>query len=470
MNQEDLCFLPALDVAQAIRNKTLSPVEVMEAVLSRIEALNPTLNAYCLVTAEQALEGARAAEQAVMDGEVLGALHGVPLSVKDMVLTKGMRTMAGSKIFEHRVPEQDVPMVERLRAAGAVVVGKTTTPEFGWKAVTDSLVTGITRNPWNPDHTPGGSSGGAAAQVAAGMGHLATGGDGAGSIRIPASFSGLFGIKPHYGRVPYFPQSGGGMLAHLGPLTRTVADAALFLSAAAGPSDQDRFSLEAPPADYVNRLGEGIAGLRVAWSPDLGYVDNLDPQVREITAAAARAFEALGCHVEEIADPGFGDPKPIIDTYWRCNFATLLKPHLEEWSGRIDPALEHCAREGLSLSATDFKEAQVAREKYWFRVRPFFEDYDLLLTPSVAVLPLKVGALHPEGAEDHPWDWIRWAPYSFPFNLTHLPAATVPVGFSKEGLPVGLQIVGRRFAELTVLQASAAFEQAHPWADRRPAV
>lgn len=468
MNAEDLCFLPAIEVARAIREKTLSPVEVMEAVLSRIAALNPSLNAYCLLLEEQAMEAARAAERAVMNGDALGPLHGVPFSVKDMVLTKGLRTMQGSKIYEHRVAEEDVPMVERLLTAGGIMVGKTTTPEFGWKAVTDSLVTGITRNPWNTEYTPGGSSGGAAAQIAAGMGHMATGGDGAGSIRVPASFSGLFGIKPHYGRIPYHPQGGGDMLAHLGPLTRTVADAALFLSVTAGPSDVDRFSLEGAPADYLQGLHDGIRGLRVAWSPDLGYVDNLHPEVRGITEAAARAFEELGCHLEEVADPGFGDPKPIIDTYWRCNTATTLKPHLEKWSGQIDPGLEACAREGLSLTASDFQEAQIARHQYWARVRPFFETHDLLLTPTVAVPPLKAGALHPEGDPGHPWDWIRWAPYSFPFNLTHLPAATVPAGFTGEGLPVGLQIVGRRFAELTVLQAAAAFEEARPWVGARP--
>ncbi len=470
MNKEDLCFQPATAVAAAIRDKALSPVEVMETVLERIERLNPVLNAYCLVLADQALQGARAAERAVVRGEPTGPLHGVPLSVKDMVLTKGIRTMQGSRIFEQRVPNEDVPMVERLRTAGAIVIGKTTTPEFGWKAVTDSPVTGTTRNPWDPNMTPGGSSGGAAAQIAAGLGHLATGGDGAGSIRIPSSFSGVFGIKPQYGRIPSHPQAGGDMLAHLGPLTRTVADAALFLSVTAGPDDRDRFSLEAAPADYVGRLHEGIAGLKIGWSPALGYVDQLDPQVRDITADAAGAFESLGAHVEEVVDPGFGDPKPIIDTYWRINMATLLEPHLQEWSGRIDPGLEACAREGLELGPTDFARAQIERHQYWYRVLPFFEKFDLLLTPSVAVLPFEAGALYPAHWADHPWDWIRWAPYSFPFNLTHLPCASVPAGFSAEGLPVGLQIVGRRFAELTVLQAAAAFESARPWADQRPAL
>lgn len=468
MDHEDLCYTPATEVARAIRDRQLSPVEVMEAVLARIEALDPAVNAYCELLPERAMDAARAAEAAVARGDPLGPMHGLPMSVKDMILTKGVRTRQGSLIFEHRVADEDVPMVERLRAAGAILVGKTATPEFGWKAVTDSPATGTTRNPWDTRMTPGGSSGGAAAQIAAGLGHVATGGDGAGSIRIPASFSGVFGIKPHYGRVPVYPQGGGDMLAHLGPLTRTVADAALFLSVTAGPSNRDRFSQEAPPAPYLERLRDGVSGMRVAWSADLGYVDNLDPQVRDITTSAARAFEDLGAHVEEVPDPGFGDPKSIIDVYWRANFATLLEPYLDEWSGRIDPGLEACAREGLSLGPLDFTRAQVERHRYWYRMLPLFERFDLLLTPAVAVPAFEVDTLYPAGYAEHPWDWIRWAPYSFPFNLTHLPAASVPAGFTAEGLPVGLQIVGRRFADLAVLQASAAFEEARPWAQERP--
>ena len=468
MNATDLCYASATELAQAIRNKQISPVELMQAVLTRAEALNPKLNAFCLLLPEQAMTQAREAEQAVMRGDKRGAMHGLPLSVKDMILTKGLRTMQGSRIYAQRVPDFDVPMVERLKAAGAIVFGKTTTPEFGWKAVTDSPVTGITRNPWNTAMTPGGSSGGAAAAIAAGIGPLATGGDGAGSIRIPASFSGVFGIKPQYGRIPVMPQAGGGMLAHLGPLTRTVADAALFLSVTAGPDDRDRFSLEAAPADYLGKLQEGVAGKRMAWSPTLGYIENLDPEVRQITERAAKVFADLGATVEEVADPGFGDPKTIIDTFWRINYATMLGPYLNDWSGKLDPGLEACAREGLQLGPTDFARAEIQRSEYWYRVMPLFQQYDFLLTPSVACLPFEAGKLYPADCADHAWDWIRWAPYSYPFNLTHLPAASVPAGFSQSGLPVGLQIVGRRFGELGVLQAAAAFEEGLPWINSKP--
>ena len=470
MNVQELCFASATDAAKLIRSKTVSPVEYMEAVLARAERLSPQLNAFTTLRSEQAMDGAREAQAAIARGDDLGPLHGLPISVKDMILTQGDVTMMGSKIFEHRVAQVDAPMVERIRAAGAIVFGKTTTPEFGWKAVTDSPVSGITRNPWNTAMTPGGSSGGAAAAMAAGIGPLATGGDGAGSIRVPASFSGLFGIKPQFGRIPAAPQSGGGMLAHLGPLARTVADAALFMSVTAGPDDRDRFSLEAAPADYLGRLHEGIAGRKIAFSATLGYVDCLDPQVRAITESAAMAFEDLGAHVEVVEDPGFGDPKSIIDVFWLINYATLLGPYVDEWSEHLDPGLVACAREGMGLGATDFARAQVEREAYWYRVLSLFEDYDFLLTPSVATLPFEAGALVPTGYDEHAWDWIRWAPYSYPFNLTHQPAASIPAGFSADGLPVGLQIVGRRFDEMGVLQAAAAFEEARPWSRRRPPV
>jgi aspartyl-tRNA(Asn)/glutamyl-tRNA(Gln) amidotransferase subunit A len=466
MTPEDIGFAPATDLVRAIRRKALSPVEVVRAVLDRIAAVNPRINAYCLVTAESALAEARAAEQAVVRGEPLPPLHGVPLSVKDMVLTRGLRTMMGSRIHEHRVPDEDAPMVTRLKAAGAIVVGKTTTPEFGWKALTDSPVTGLSRNPWALDRNPGGSSGGAAAAAAAGLGPLHTGGDGAGSIRIPASFCGVFGFKPSFGRVPAYPATGP-QLAHLGPITRTVPDAALMLSAMAGPDPRDQFSLEAPPADYRARLRGGVAGWRIAWSPDLGFAEQVDPEVRELAAGAARAFEALGAAVEDVRID-WGDPFPIIRTLWRASYAAMLRPHLPRFEAEVDPGLLACAREGMDMRAEELLRAHADRQAFYDRVQAFFRQYDLLLTPTVAALPLRLGRLAPESYADHPWDWIRWAPFSFPFNLTHLPAATVPAGFSREGLPVGLQLVGARLADVRVLRAAAAYEQARPWRKARP--
>jgi aspartyl-tRNA(Asn)/glutamyl-tRNA(Gln) amidotransferase subunit A len=471
VNATELCFTPASELARDIRAKRLSPVELVQAVLARIEALNPQLNAYCTLTAEQALTDARAAEQAVMDLRPLGPLHGVPFSVKDLLITRGVRTLRGSAIYEHWVPEEDAPSVERLRAAGGILLGKTCTPEFGWKGVTDSPMTGITRNPWNLARTPGGSSGGASAQVAAGLGPLAIGTDGGGSIRIPAAFTGIYGIKPSFGRVPTYPASAHDALSHAGPLTRTVADAALMLGVMAGPHETDRFSLEAPPADYVGLLGEGLRGLRCAWSPDLGYA-RVEPQVAAATRRAALAFQSLGATVEEV-HPGFGDPTDTFITIYVLGVGGGLTDYLPEWEARMDPGLVTLVKMAASFRAQDVARAQMARHQLWDTVRRFFGRYDLLLTPALAVPAFPVGQLVPDPAPGNPLegdlrDMFAWTPFTYPFNLTGNPAASVPVGFTDDGLPIGLQIVGRRFADLAVLQASAAYEQAHPWAQHRP--
>jgi aspartyl-tRNA(Asn)/glutamyl-tRNA(Gln) amidotransferase subunit A len=466
MNAIELGYTPAAELARAVRDKRLSPVEIAQAVLARIEALNPKLNAFCTLVPEQTLAAAREAERAVTAGGALGPLHGVPFSVKDLVITQGVRTMRGSRIYEDWVPAEDTPAVERLRAAGGIFLGKTTSPEFGWKGVTDSPVTGITRNPWNPAKTPGGSSGGAAAQVAAGLGPLAIGTDGGGSIRIPASFSGIYGIKPSYGRVPTYPASNHDMLSHMGPMTRTVTDAALMLAVMAGPHEADRFSLEETPEDYAELLDRGVEGLRVAWSPDLGYA-TVQPQVAALCARAARAFEALGAHVEEL-DPGFGDPTATFITIYILGVGGGLKDLLAEWGDKMDPGLVKLVHMAADLKGLDVVRAQIARHKYWDKVRRFFDRYDLLLTPTLAVPAFDVGQLTPQPVQATLQDMFAWTPFSYPFNLTGNPAATVPVGFTDDGLPVGLQIVGRRFADLAVLQASYAYEQAHPWAGQRP--
>jgi aspartyl-tRNA(Asn)/glutamyl-tRNA(Gln) amidotransferase subunit A len=471
MTRDDLCYLPATEMAKRIRAKKLSPVEIVTALLERIEAVNPKVNCYCVVRADEALAQARKAERAVMrkkSGAGLGPLHGVPFSVKDLLITKGIRTMRGSKMYEHFVPEENAPAVDRLLAAGGILLGKTTTPEFGWKGVTDSPVTGITRNPWDLEKTPGGSSGGASAQVAAGLGPLAIGTDGGGSIRIPAGFAGIFGHKPSFGRVPQFPASPFYTLAHAGPMTRTVADAALMLKAMAGAHESDRLSLEGAPDDYLAKLNRGVRGKRIAWSPDLGYA-RVDPQVAALTAKAARSFSKLGAKVEQV-NPNFGNPSEPFGKLWLSGAAGLLKDALPQWESQLDPGLVDQVKRGMAYSAAELVQVAIFRHQFWDKVRRFFETYDLLLTPTLAVLPFRVGVNHPEQGIREPKDWMDWTPFSYPFNLTHLPAATVPCGFSAEGLPVGLQIVGRRFADTTVLQAAAAFEKAHPWAGARPAL
>ncbi|MBI2528958.1 MAG: amidase [Candidatus Rokubacteria bacterium] len=468
MTPSDLCWTPATELRSLIRARALSPVELMQTTLERIERLNPRLNAFCTLAPEKALEAAHRAEQAVARSEALGPLHGIPVSVKDLALAAGIRFMSGSVIFEGRVAGQDAPFVRRLRAAGAIVVGKTATPEFGWKALGDSPLTGITRNPWNTAMTTGGSSAGAAAAAAAGLGPLHHGSDGAGSIRIPSAFCGIFGFKPSYGRVPQWPVSNNDYSTHHGPMTRTVADAALMLSAMAGPDEWDRTSLDGAPADYVGRLREPVRGLRVAWSPTLGGL-RVDAQVAAVVARAVRAFEELGCAVEEV-DSGFPESGPLIRGIWSAHEAGNYGPYVAEWGPRMDPGLLACIEDGLRLGLVDYARLRGEKMAYWDALRPLFERFDLLLTPAVSVPAFEVSRLNPEGWPQHAWDWFPWASFSYPFNFTGQPAATLPCGFTGGGMPVGLQLVGRRFADLTVLQAAAAFEEARPWGGRRPPV
>jgi aspartyl-tRNA(Asn)/glutamyl-tRNA(Gln) amidotransferase subunit A len=467
MSDTDFCFISATDLAAAIRTKKVSPVEVVNALLDRIEQLNPTLNAFCLVTADAARQAAQAAERAVMRGETLGPLHGVPVSIKDLVITQGVRTMRGSKLYEDDVPAEDAPVVERLKAAGAIILGKTTTPEFGFKGVTDSPVTGISRNPWHLDRTPGGSSGGAGAAVATGMGPLAIGTDGGGSIRIPSSFCGIYGLKPHVGRVPVYPASATGDLSHAGPMTRTVRDAALMLNVIAGADDRDRLSLPTSHPDYLQAVEGDIRGLHIAWSPDLGFAI-VDPQVRQATAEAVKTFSELGCHVEE-TNPGFDDPGELFQHFFYVNIGAMLQDY-PGYESQIDPQLLANVHEVQGVSGQAYARSILRRNAIFDKIRRLFTTYDLLLCPTVAVPPFEVGIEGPTEIAGRPVDRRAWIVMTPLFNLTGQPAATVPCGFTGDGLPIGLQIVGRRFDEATVLRASAAFESARPWKQTRPPV
>ena len=466
MANDELCWMPAADLAAGIARRKISPVEVVDAVLARIEALE-RLNAYVTVDAEGARHAARAAERAVMrKGARLGPLHGVPFSVKDLVVTKGVRTTFGTPIYKDNVPTEDAPMVARLKAAGAVMIGKTNTPTFGWIGATHNLLIGATRNPWNLERTPGGSSGGAAAAVAAGLAPLAVGTDGGGSIRIPASFSGIYGLKPTFGRIPVHPPSAAWSLSHIGPMARTVRDAALMLQVSAGPDERDASSLPAPGVDYVKALRGGVKGLRVAYSDTLGYAEVVDPEVREACGKAARAFRELGCRVEEI-DPGW--PSPF--AAWRAIFAGGIATRLAPYAGerdKIDAGLLRIVDEALKSPPTAFVQAFFDRLAWLEHPRRLFEGYDLLLTPTLARPAFAVGLDNATEIAGRPVPEWAWSPFTYPFNLTGQPAASVPCGFTKGGLPIGLQVVGRRFDDATVLRASAAFEAARPWAQNRP--
>ncbi len=468
MANDDLRFLPAADLAAAIARRKISPVDAVKAVLDAIDE-KKTLNAWVTVDADAALKAARAAERAVMRrGVRLGPLHGVPFGVKDLVITKGVRTTFGTPLYRDNVPTEDAPSVARMKAAGGIMIGKTNTPTFGWVGVTDNLIFGLTRNPWNPERTPGGSSGGAGAALAAGMAPLHIGTDGGGSIRKPSAFTGTFGLKASYGRVPVYPASAAWSVSHVGPMTRTVKDAALMLNVIAGPDERDPYSLPAERVDYVKALKGSLKGLRVAYSETLGLAPAVDPEVRDATAKAARVFRELGCRVEA-TNPSWASPwEP-----WRAIFlggiAARLAPYLDR-KKEIDAGLLAIVEESLAWPPAKYVQAWVDRLAWCAKAMVFFERYDLLLTPTVASPPFPHGILYPGEIDGVKVGREASSIFTYPFNLTGQPAASVPCGFTKDGLPIGLQIVGRRFDDVTVLRASAAFETARPWIARRPAL
>ena len=468
MANDDLRFMPAADLAAAIARRKVSPVDAVKAVLDAIDDTK-TLNAWVTVDADAALKAARAAERAAMRrGARLGPLHGVPFGVKDLVITKGVRTTFGTPLYRDNVPTEDAPSVARMKAAGGIMIGKTNTPTFGWVGVTDNLIFGLTRNPWNPERTPGGSSGGAGAALAAGMAPLHIGTDGGGSIRKPSAFTGTFGLKASYGRVPVYPASAAWSVSHVGPMTRTVKDAALMLNVIAGPDERDPYSLPAERVDYVKALKGSLKGLRVAYSETLGLAPAVDPEVRDATAKAARVFRELGCRVEA-TNPSWASPwEP-----WRAIFlggiAARLAPYLDR-KKEIDAGLLAIVEESLAWPPAKYVQAWVDRLAWCAKAMAFFERYDLLLTPTVASPPFPHGILYPGEIDGVKVGREASSIFTYPFNLTGQPAASVPCGFTKDGLPIGLQIVGRRFDDVTVLRASAAFETARPWIARRPAL
>lgn len=472
MDATELCYTPATQLAAAIRAKDLSPVEVIDAFLARIERLNPELNAYCTLTAESARTTAREAEATVLQGAASGPLHGVPFSLKDLTPTKGIRTTFGSKIFEHHVPTEDAILVERLRAAGGILLGKTNTPEFGCKGMTDNKVFGTTYNPWNLERTPGGSSGGAGAAVAAGMGPLAEGSDLAGSIRMPASWCGVVGFKPSQGRIPRYPNANAwNTLSFNGPLTRTVADAALMFQVMAGPDDRDPLSLPGGGEDFCAAVRGDLSlkGLRVAWTPDLDMVP-VEPVVREICQRATRVFADLGCGIDE-GSPDFSGAHELFAVLNASLRLAAVGEYVDQWGEQMDPLLVWRVRQGREFTMADVGRAEKARTALYQRVRAFFDAYDLLLLPTSVTPPYAAHGSYPTEVAGRK---IR-TPYellllTYAFNLTGQPAISVPAGWTDDGLPIGLQIVGRWRADGQVLRAAAAYEAAAPWAQRRPAL
>ncbi len=472
MNADELCWRTAAELAHMIAARDASPVEVAEAFLGRIDRINPRINAYCTVTAEHAREAAGEAEAAVRRGDDLGRLHGVPFSLKDLTPAKGVRTTMGSKIFEHNVPEEDAILVERLRGAGSILLGKTNTPEFGCKPFTDNRVFGTTVNPWALSRSAGGSSGGAAAAVAAGLGPLAEGSDLAGSIRHPAAWCGVVGFKPSQGRIARYPSvTSWNAMSMNGPITRTVADAALMFAVMTGPDPRDPLSLPPTGDDWVALPHRAeIRGRRVAWTPDLGGAAPVDPTVASICRGATRVFSDLGCHVDE-ASPEIGS---IADAFFALNAALRLATvgkHLEQWRDQMDPVLVRRVEMGKKLTVADSSRAEVERSAHHQRLRRFFEQYDLLLCPTTAVPASPLDALLPKEIGGRTIrEHLDMMLLTYAFNLSSYPAISVPCGWTADGLPVGLQIVGGWRQDAMVLEAATCFEKAAPWTDRRPSL
>ena len=473
MNATDLCFTPATELGRLYRARQLSPVEVTEAVLARIDRLNPRLHAFLTVTADHARELARAAETRATRGALQGPLDGIPYSLKDLEPTAGIRTTYGSKFFESNVPTADGTVAARLRATGGVLLGKTNTPHFGYKDMCDNLLGPPCKNPWNTERTSGASSGGAGSAVAAGLGPVAHGSDGSGSIRIPSALCGIFGLKPSFGRIPYWPsQDLWAARSHQGPMTRTVRDAALLLQAMAGPDARDPLSIDAAPVDYLAACEGGIAGLRVGWSLDLGFAA-VDPEVGELTARAAKRFGELGAHVEE-ARVDWGNPYEFHKVIYSVHVAARNYDRALQRPDWFETTLLRMILDAGKISAIDHTKALLARTAFAERVRETMERYDLLLTPQMPVAAWSAEPGPFEGLADlggKPAHSIfDRVPFMYPFNLTGQPAANLPCGFTREGLPVGLQVVGRWHREDTVFRAAAAFEALQPWAARRPSL
>ena len=459
---KDFCWSSSLDIIVAIKNKEVSPVEMLECYLDRIEKINPQINAIVTLTEESARAQAKKAEERLFKGEPLGPLHGVPVTLKDNIFTQGVKTTFGSKLYENFVPDSDAVLVERLKGAGAIILGKTNMPEFGLMPITDNLVFGSTQNPWDHKKTSGGSSGGSAAAVAAGLCPISIGNDTGGSIRIPASICGVYGLKPSFGRIPIYPRRPGwDTLIHEGPITRTAADAARTLEVLAGPDERDRLSLPAAPADYLSALNKGVKGLTIAYSHDLGYAA-VDPEIKSIAYNAALVFETLGCKVEEI-NPDLPDMLNALETITITNAITANEQQLNEWKDAAYPANQYIFDKIFDISNKDLVRDQFVREHIlWDKVRRIFDKYDLLLTPTSAVAAFdsgKGGPIGPTTIDNKEVSEFFWTSLTDPFNFTGQPAASIPCGFTKDGLPVGLQIIGRRYSDHTVLQASAAFEE-----------
>jgi amidase len=470
MRTVDLCFTPASELARLVRRKDVSPVEITRAVLERIERVNPRLNAYCTVVPEAALKAARHAERGLARSRgPVGPLHGIPVSIKDLTPTAGIRTTWGSRVYEHHVPEEDALVVERLKAAGAIVLGKTNVPEFGAGAHTYNALFGPSRNPWDPALSAGGSSGGAAVALAAGMGPLAEGSDLGGSLRVPAAFCGVVGFRTTPGLVPVYPSElPWDSYAVEGPMARTVTDTALMLGVMAGPDPRAPLSGPVDTRAFLRAVKRpSVKGLRIAWSPDLG-ITRVEAEVERVAGAAVRALGSLGARLADthIDLTGVQD---VIRVTRGFRLVTVHADKLPRWREVMNPNLVANIEDGLKLTADDIGRAERVRTELWSRARAFFARHDLMVCPTVPVLPFPVELSHPADVVGQAIErYYEWYPLTYAVSMLGVPAISIPAGWTTGGLPVGLQIVGPWRGEATVLRTAAALEEARPWAQARP--
>lgn len=465
MTDDSLADLPATVLVAGYRFGRFTPVDVLDATLVRIDRVNPVVNAFVGVDVEGARAAAESSAARWSAGHPAGPVDGVPSTIKDTMALTGWPTRKGSRqTSADKLALEDSPIPARLKESGAVILGKTTAPEFGWKGCSDSPLTGLTRNPWLTTHTTGGSSAGAAACAATGMGALHAGSDGAGSVRIPAAFTGVFGLKGTFSIVPIYPPSTGGLLAHVGPLTRTVGDAALMMEVVARPDGREIFPVPLDTSSWIDGLEDGIAGLRVAYTPTWDAYP-VHPEVAAEVERAVRVFEAVGGEITEI-DPGITLHRDEFLVVWESLLSQTLRHVPEgEWS-KSDPGLVKDTRRGLTLTNNEVIDAEAARTELMAQFREVLLSYDIIVSP---LMPCTALPLQHDLIED-PWSpgmrmdhWIDWSPFTYPLNLTRHPAASVPIGFDGQGLPIAMQIIGRHYQDRLVLRAARAFEREQPF-------
>jgi aspartyl-tRNA(Asn)/glutamyl-tRNA(Gln) amidotransferase subunit A len=468
VKKEDICFMSACDMADKIKTQELTSVEITEAIIDRIEKINPIINAYCTTTFNLSREMAKKADDAVKKGEKLGILHGLPTSIKDLTDTKGIRTTHGSKIYEDFIPEEDNLTVSKLKDAGIVILGKTNTPEDGHKSVTDNLIFGETKNPWHLERTCGGSSGGAAAAVASGLGPLALGSDGGGSIRTPSSLCGVYGLKPNFGRIARnFDHMAFCTLSHYGPIVRYVKDAALMLDAMAGPNFIDKYSLYQGKNDFVKALEVKPKKIKIGYSMNLGFVKAVDKEVEKCVLNAVQKFENFDWSVEEV-NLKLKKVERSFAIMVTAALAYDYKSLMNKWRDKITPTLVRLIDAGMNYNALDLISAESQRQAIEKIIYRYFKNYDILITPTNAAPAFELGAMFPPIINGINVSPVTWHAFALPFNISWNPAASIPCGWNKEGLPIGMQIVGKLWNESIVLQVSKAFEEIAPWQDKKP--